>query len=733
MTVPRGDNPDRRPEGAVACRAPEESPLFRFVHDLVYGYGSFMFFTRPSANLLLVACTMMRPWVGLVGMLGGISTLLFRRWLGLSMVAAGGLEVVNGILAGLLVGYFFAPEWRSVALGVCAGPFAVLVSAWMGDALRRAGLPLLSGSFVIVGAGLLAAGRAIGLHFAPPPELVPLDWMPAPFYEFLRALGGIYLTRTVEGGAFVLAALALSSRTLVLLAVMAHGIAQVILLGLHVPAGGLAGSSAASAAIMAAIMTGGLFAAPSLRATGVAAFAAGCAAVAALSLYNALFFMALPPLSLPYLVVTWLVMLTLRPERGAVWARYWMAPSLPERSLERARQAEARGLSPHSVGLRAPFYGRWDVYQSFDGPHTHQGPWRHALDFHRLLDGQAYRGDGSQLSDFYCFGQIVRSPAWGQVVAVRADLADNAPGEVDAVNCWGNYVLIAIGNGNFVLVAHLRQGSVTVAVGEALVPGQPIGQCGNSGRSPQPHIHLHVQEGMTLGSPTRPFHLSGVCIDGRFVLDDIPAERDRVSVPHVSEALKRSLHYQIGRRLAYGGADGSELVLEVDLGPTNTFGLVAGSGARILLAESDNLLALYERFGPRDPLFDAFVLAVGLTPLIDIEAEWSDAPPVRLLPLPRSLKALRWLLPGLIRGAAAYRRDWDGEAQAWRQSGSHTLTLLGRALWTSRTSAMITEGGGIVAFSLDAPGTAVEASLTRLGFKSDTGVEGWDQPIVRAS
>jgi urea transporter len=733
VTVPRGDNPERRAPAEPKCQVAAERPLFKFIHDLVYGYGSFMFFTRPSANLLLVACTMMRPWVGLLGMLAGISTLLFRRWLGLSLVAAGGLEVVNGILAGLLVGYFFAPEWRAVALALCAGPFAVLVSAWMGDALRRANLPLLSGSFVMVGAGLLAAGRAMALPFAPPPELVPLEWMPAPVYEFLRALGGIYLTRTVEGGAFVLAALALSSRTLVLLAVMAHAMAQAVLLGLGIPAGGLAGSSAASAAIMAAIMTGGLFAAPSLRATGVAAFAAGCATVAALSLYNALFFMALPPLSLPFLVVTWLVMLTLRPERGAAWSRYWMAPSLPERSLERARQAEARGLSPHSVGLRAPFFGRWDVYQSFDGPHTHQGPWRHALDFHRMVDGHAYRGDGGQLGDFYCFGQIVRSPAWGQVVALRSDLADNAPGEVDPVNCWGNYVLVAIGNDNYVLIAHLRQGSVTVGVGETLVPGHPIGQCGNSGRSPQPHIHLHVQVGPALGSPTRPFHLSGICIDHRFVLDAVPAERDKVAVPHVSEALKRSLHYQIGRRLAYGGADGAELVLEVDLGPTNTFGLAAGSGARILMAESDNLLALYERFGAPDPLFDAFVLAVGLTPLIDIEAEWSDAPPARLLPLSRPLRLLRWLLPGLIGVKSHYRRDWDGEAQAWRQGGTHSLTLAGRALWQCQSSAMITEGGGIVGFSLAGPGTALKAQLTRLGFKSDTGVEGWEQPVARAS
>jgi urea transporter len=708
--------------------APADHPVLRFAHDLVYGYGSFLFFTRPSANLLLVACTLLRPWVGLLGLLGGISTLLCRRWLSLSLVAAGGLEVVNGILAGLLVGLFFGPDWRTVALTLCAGPFAVLVSAWMGDALRKHTLPLLSGSFVIIGAGLLAVGRALALPWGLPVLTAPPLWLPAPLTDLLYSLGGIYLTRTVEGGILVLAALALSSRTLVMLAVLADVVAQLILTGFGVPTSGLAGSSAATAAMMTAIMTGGLFTTPGGRATAVAMFSAGCATIASLALYNALYYMALPPLSAPYLVITWLVMLTLRPERGSTWARYWLPSSLPERRMEKVRQAESRGLTPHSVALRAPFYGRWDVYQGFMGPHTHQGPWRHALDFHRLVDGSAFRGAGDALSDFYCFGQIVRSPVYGTVAAVRADLPDNAPGEVDTANCWGNYVLIALGDDVYVLIAHLRQDSVSVEYGEYLWPGQPMGQCGNSGRSPQPHIHLHVQTGFALGSPTRPFHLSGICIGPRFLLDGVPQEHDLVAVPPTSEALKRSLHVQVGRRLTYAG-DGQEITLEVDLDPTNTFALEAASGARMLLVESDNLLALFDRTGPHDRLFDAFALSVGLTPLIDIEAQWTDSPPARLLPLPGHLRPLRWLLPGLVAVDSRYRRDWDGDHQAWRQSGQHHFTLAGRSLWHCQSTAIITETGGIMEFSLD----NICARLVRTGFKSDTGVEGWDEPIAQES
>lgn len=59
----------------------------------------------------------------------------------------------------------------------------------------------------------------------------------------------------------------------------------------------------------------------------------------------------------------------------------------------------------------------------------------------------------------------------------------------------GNHVVIALGNdGPFVLIAHLRKGSVCGDVGELVEVGQLIGQCGNSGNSTQPHVHVQVTD-----------------------------------------------------------------------------------------------------------------------------------------------------------------------------------------------------------------------------------------------
>ena len=59
----------------------------------------------------------------------------------------------------------------------------------------------------------------------------------------------------------------------------------------------------------------------------------------------------------------------------------------------------------------------------------------------------------------------------------------------------GNHVVIAAADeGPFVLLAHLRQGSLRVAVGEHIWEGDPVGACGNSGNSTQPHVHVQATD-----------------------------------------------------------------------------------------------------------------------------------------------------------------------------------------------------------------------------------------------
>ena len=59
----------------------------------------------------------------------------------------------------------------------------------------------------------------------------------------------------------------------------------------------------------------------------------------------------------------------------------------------------------------------------------------------------------------------------------------------------GNHVVIAMGDqGPYVLLAHLRSGSVRVEPGAHVDVGQVLAQCGNSGNSTQPHVHLQATD-----------------------------------------------------------------------------------------------------------------------------------------------------------------------------------------------------------------------------------------------
>ncbi|OLQ93340.1 hypothetical protein BIY22_02285 [Vibrio panuliri] len=107
----------------------------------------------------------------------------------------------------------------------------------------------------------------------------------------------------------------------------------------------------------------------------------------------------------------------------------------------------------------------------------------------------------SSVEQYPCFGEPIIAPAGGEVIEVVSDLADNPPGKTDAENMFGNFVMIAHGNGEFSYLAHFKQGSVTVKQGDVVSQGQELGQCGNSGNSHGAHLHYHMQTDPKLANP----------------------------------------------------------------------------------------------------------------------------------------------------------------------------------------------------------------------------------------
>ncbi len=118
---------------------------------------------------------------------------------------------------------------------------------------------------------------------------------------------------------------------------------------------------------------------------------------------------------------------------------------------------------------------------------------RYAYDMLIVQNRRSYAGDGSKNEDYYCFGKRLNAPGNGKVVAIENTIEDNQPGIVNRTHV-GNYIIIDHLNGETSILAHLKKGSIIVAVGDTVVKGQEIGQTGNSGASSEPHLHYHLQE-----------------------------------------------------------------------------------------------------------------------------------------------------------------------------------------------------------------------------------------------
>jgi hypothetical protein len=100
-----------------------------------------------------------------------------------------------------------------------------------------------------------------------------------------------------------------------------------------------------------------------------------------------------------------------------------------------------------------------------------------------------------RLEDYGCWGVPVLAPAAGRVAAAHDGEEDHVPGRPsgDARAPLGNHVAVELPSGGFLVIAHLMKGSVSVAEGSDVAEGAPVGRCGNSGNTSEPHVHLHLQ------------------------------------------------------------------------------------------------------------------------------------------------------------------------------------------------------------------------------------------------
>jgi hypothetical protein len=108
---------------------------------------------------------------------------------------------------------------------------------------------------------------------------------------------------------------------------------------------------------------------------------------------------------------------------------------------------------------------------------------------------EPYFSGSSKLEDYGCYGTPVVAPIGGKIAFAHDGEPDETPGVVsnNFEAPTGNHVVILMETNTYLVIAHLKKGSVLVETGDTVEEGQEIGQCGNSGNTSEPHIHIHHQ------------------------------------------------------------------------------------------------------------------------------------------------------------------------------------------------------------------------------------------------
>lgn len=634
-----------------------------FLVDAFLGsYSQILFSHSRWAGGLLVGATMCSPKLGLHGAVGVLLSIAVASALRFSRdQIRSGLYGYNPLLISLGMGALFDVTPVSVCFGVAAVIAGVMMTASLNAALGRTfnvpslTLPFLGVFYAVLGAApylpvtrtMVAPGK--GMEFG--------GLFPGAVGDFLCSLGAVLFMPRIEVGLLMLGALLVASRISVVLAALGYSVVYLLMEKVLLPSTDRLLIVLACNSIMTAIGLGGIWFVPSFSSFVFAAVGALVCALVTLGASSFLMPIAVPALILPFNVTVLLFLYAMRQrvQDGAPKAVDVLIGS-PEEHLNYFRTRVARFQARYFVPFSPPFLGRWTCTQGIGGTRTHKGLWQHALDFEVYgSDGQRFRGEGAQLSDYYCYGLPILAPADGQVIKVLDGVPDNPVGDINTEQNWGNLVLLCHAPGLYSLLCHFIPGSIGCTEGSYVKRGQRIGACGNSGRSPVPHLHFHLQASPQIGSPTIDIEMRDVVSCGEqetFHGAYVPKEGERVRNIEPEPDLRRHFKLEEGAAMVFEvGAKRrrEQVVADFDLYGNHVL-RSKDLGATLYHDQSIAVFTIYDSVGSRASVLNLLHAAMPRIPFeMRDNLEWTDYLPQRFV-LPAMLRHVTDFVSPFLRG-----------------------------------------------------------------------------------
>ena len=549
----------------------------RILNSVLNSYSQVFFSTSKLLATLLIVISFFDYGAGIGGLLSVMIANLLAWGLGFNKYWIDkGLYGFNALLVGLGVGLFYQPSVEVFLLIAISAVLTFFLTVVLQGVLGKYGLPFLSIPFLFaIWIVALSRSELTALHFSERGiftfnELYALGGKPfVDFYEFLEksisssfikiyfhSLGAIFFQTHLLAGIIIAIGLLIYSRITFVLSILGYSVAWLFYKITGIEFISLGYTFIGFNYILTAIALGGYYLVPGRVSYGWIILLLPTVVLITTSTQQIFLLFKISPYSLPFnvVVIMFLYSLKLREKRPKRLIETPVQLGKPEKNLYLYTGNMKRFPAAYPVSASLPFFGEWSVSQGHNGEYTHKGAWRHAWDFIiNGRDGKQFKADGDFVEDYYCFGKAVLSPFDGIVTEAVNSVKDNKIGDVNTKENWGNTLIIKHNDYLYAKLSHLKYHSLEVKAGDLIKKGQLVAKCGNSGRSPYPHLHFQLQATPHIGSVTLDYPFGHYLHkdDNGYVLKTFgfPQNNEVVVNPAKNEVLQKALHFIPGQRL----------------------------------------------------------------------------------------------------------------------------------------------------------------------------------------
>ncbi|MCF8379905.1 MAG: urea transporter [Bacteroidales bacterium] len=552
-------------------------PSDELIKGILNSYSQVFFATNQSFAIILILVSMIDPNSGIAGFISVMVANLTAIGLGFNRKEVEkGLYGFNSLLVGLGVGYYFQANIQLLFIVVATSILTLFFVTLFKGILQKYALPYLSipflfglwtimlssGSFETLGIserGIYTLNKLYGLggaklvSFYESIQDIPLN---KSLQIYFNSIGAIFFQFKALAGIFISIGILMYSRIAFLLSLYGFYIAYLFYTLLGGDIYQLSYTYIGFNYILTAIAIGGYFMIPSKKTFIWLLLLIPLVTLVTLSLSKIFAHFNLSVYSLPFniVVIMFLYALKWRVSPGEDLTEVLVQQGLPENNLYSYQNQKINAFHRNLIPFKLPFYGKWTVSQGHEGEYTHKEDWRFAWDFVVLDEkGLQYNNEGYYPQDYYCYGKSVISPGAGTIEEIVDNIPDNEIGKANLTSNWGNSVIIKHAEYLYSSLNHLKPGSITVKVGDNVVCGQKVGEAGNSGRSPYPHLHFQFQATPYIGSETINYPFSYFMVNNEsgylFKTFDNPLLNQLISNIDTSILMRQSFAFVPGQKL----------------------------------------------------------------------------------------------------------------------------------------------------------------------------------------